>query len=416
MLFCHVCGQELAAGQADRQSFAVKPDESVRSFRLVSTIMPTGAAERPKTYQIAFLIALVVAIGAALLGWTPVALMVAAFAIPIVYIVYLYDVNLWEDAPVPVTGLAFGLTGALAAVFTWFWRGLESPLIGASADGGGPQATLTGILVMVVLVPVVGELIRQIGPVILASRPQFDDLMDGLTFGIISGVAYSTADTLVRHWALVEGGFNAPGDGWSTWTSLLLLEGFVKPLVIGSATGIACAEFAGLGRGYDGLTKRYAVAVGEAIMWNVLYFGGTYLLGLVGSGWLSVLLSLAWGLLLLGGLLLRVRTVLQTGLLEAALENAARFHADAGVGPDGDLQFCPACEMPLLFSAAFCGACGAALSASAAGHHRDSAVATAAAGGAGGATMTTSTAVDDGVGPPPVGPSSARLDDEEATS
>ena len=84
MLFCHVCGQEMAAGQAGRRSFAVKPDEPVRSFRVVSTIMPTGAAERPKTYQIAFVIALVAALGAALLGWTPVALMLAAFAVPIV--------------------------------------------------------------------------------------------------------------------------------------------------------------------------------------------------------------------------------------------------------------------------------------------------------------------------------------------
>ncbi|MGA4669730.1 PrsW family intramembrane metalloprotease [Propionibacteriaceae bacterium Y1923] len=413
-LFCHVCGQELAAGEADRRSFAVKPDEPVRSFRLVSTIMPTGAAERPRTYQIALAIAVVAALGAALLGWTPVALMVAAFAIPIVYIVYLYDVNLWEDAPIPVTGLAFLLTGGLAAVFTWWWRSLLSPSLGATVDGGS-QATVTGILVMVLLVPVVGELIRQIGPVVLASRPQFDDLMDGLTFGIVSGVAYSTADTLVRHWALVEGGFNSPGDGWSTWTTLLLLEGFVKPLVIGTATGIACAEFSGLGRGYDGFTKRYAIAVGEAIMWNVLYFGGIYLLGLIEAGWLSVLLSLVWGLLLLGGLLLRVRTVLQTGLLEAALENAARFHADSGVGPDGDLQFCPACEMPLMAGAAFCGACGQAVRATAPGHHHDTGAAAPAATSAptGGSAPTGASTVAT-VGPPPVGPDSARLDDEEA--
>lgn len=414
MLFCHVCGQEAAAGEAGRRSFAVKPDEPVRSFRVVSTIMPTGAAERPRTYQIALVIALVVALGSALLGWTPVALMVAAFAIPIVYIVYLYDVNLWEDAPIPVTGLAFVLTGGLAAVFTWFWTGLQAPSIGAAADAGGPQATVTGILVMVVLVPIVGELIRQIGPVILASRPQFDDLMDGLTFGIVSGVAFATADTLVRHWALIEGGFNAPGDGWSTWTTLLLLEGFVKPLVIGTATGIACAEFSGLGRGYDGFTKRYAIAVAEAILWNVLYFGGMYLLGLLRPGWLSVLLSLVWGLLLLGGLLLRVRTVLQTGLLEAALENAARFHSDSGVGPDGELQFCAACEMPLMAGAAFCGACGAAVSASTAGHHRESAAAVLAAGTVATAGGAAGSAEDDGAGPPPIGPNSARLDDEEA--
>ena len=47
--------------------------------------------------------------------------------------------------------------------------------------------------------------------------------------------------------------------------SLLVLEGFVKALVMGSATGIACAEFSGLGEGHDGFTPRYYRGVAEAI-------------------------------------------------------------------------------------------------------------------------------------------------------
>ena len=58
------------------------------------------------------------ALVAAIFGAMPIAVLVAAFAVPIVYIVYLYDVNLWEDEPLPVTALAFLLTGVLAALFT----------------------------------------------------------------------------------------------------------------------------------------------------------------------------------------------------------------------------------------------------------------------------------------------------------
>ena len=112
--FCHVCGQDVRSDDLTRRrSFAAKPDEPVASFALVSTIMPRGAGERPQTYRIALTIALVVALVAAIFGALPIAILVAAFAIPIVYIVYLYDVNLWEDEPLPVTGLAFGLTGVL---------------------------------------------------------------------------------------------------------------------------------------------------------------------------------------------------------------------------------------------------------------------------------------------------------------
>lgn len=371
--YCRACGHDLGAA-AGRRSFAVKPDEQVRSFRLVSTIMPTGAAERPRTYQIAFGLALLVSVVAVLLGWTPVALMVAALAVPIVYIVYLYDVNLWKDAPVPVTALAFGLTLLASMGFTWAWTSWRGPVAGAGAFGGmgGGRAPLdwAALALTALLVPVVGELLRQVGPVLLASRPRFDDLMDGLTFGIISGVAYATGDTLVRHGALLTGGFHAPGTGAATWTTLMLLEGFVKPMVIGTATGLACAEFSGLGRGYDGLTRRYVLAVLEAMGWNALYFGGTYLFGWWFSPWVGVITSIVWGVLLLGVLLLRVRTVLQTALLEAALEDAARFRAEGAVGAEGQLDFCPACEMPLLPESAFCAACGMALRSSVAGHRR----------------------------------------------
>ncbi|GAB2570819.1 zinc-ribbon domain-containing protein [Microlunatus antarcticus] len=360
--FCPECGSDRRTGDtARRRSFAAKPDEPVASFALVSSIMPRGSGQRPQTYRIALTFALVVALVAAIFGAMPIAVLVAAFAVPIVYIVYMYDVNLWEDEPLPVTGLAFGLTGALALVWTILWTWLRGPVPFAtpSFDGTGNGApTLGTFLLVAVLVPVVGEAIRQVGPVLLASRPQFDDLMDGLTFGVISGVAYATFDTLVRHWALLTGGLQDADPG--LWVSLIFLEGFVKPLLMGTATGLACAEFSGLGRGYDGLTPRYLRAVVLAVVANIAYQAGTYLFSFVGSATLGVLLSILWGLFILAILILRLRVVLHTGLMEAALEHHAR---GAGVGPDGELVHCAQCEMPLQPGAAFCAACGTALAA-----------------------------------------------------
>ena len=298
--------------------------------------MPRGSGQRPQTYRIALTIALVVALVAAIFGAMPIALLVAAFAVPIVYIVYIYDVNLWEDEPLSVTGLAFALTGVLAILWTGLWTSLRGPVSFAtpSFDGTGTGGLSLGTLLLVaLLVPVVGEVIRQVGPLVLASRPQFDDLMDGLTFGVVSGVSYAAFDTLVRHWALLTGGLQQADPG--LWVSLIFLEGFVKPLIMGTATGLACAEFSGLGRGYDGFTPRYVRAVILAIVANVAYQGGVYLFSFVGSATLSVLLSIVWGLLILGVLVLRLRMVLHIGLMEAALEHAART---AGVGPDGELR------------------------------------------------------------------------------
>ena len=44
---------------------------------------------------------------------------------------------------------------------------------------------------------------------------------------------------------------------------------------MGTATGIACAEFSGLGRGYDGFTPRYFRGVVEAVLANIAYQAGT---------------------------------------------------------------------------------------------------------------------------------------------
>ena len=98
-----------------RRRFALAPDEPVASFALISSIMPREAGRHPQTYRTAFTITLVAALVAAIFGAMPIAVLIAAFAIPIVYITYLYDVNLWEDEPLAVTGFAFLLTGVLAA-------------------------------------------------------------------------------------------------------------------------------------------------------------------------------------------------------------------------------------------------------------------------------------------------------------
>jgi hypothetical protein len=342
-----------------RRSFAVKPDEPVASFALISSIMPRGAGQRPQTYRIALTIALVIALIAAIFGAMPIAVLVAAFAIPIVYIVYIYDVNLWEDEPVSVTALAFALTGALSIAFTILWTFLRGPVPFTTPTLGGDfsgSPRVGAFLIVALLVPVVGEAIRQIGPVILASRPQFDDLMDGLTFGVISGVSYACFDTIVRHWALLTGGLQQPNPG--LWVSLIFLEGFVKPLIIGTATGIACAEFSGLGRGYDGFTPRYFRGVAEAVLANIAYQAGTYLFSFVGSSTMAVILSIAWGLVILAILILRVRNILHAGLMEAALERSAR---EGAAGTGSELEFCAQCEMPLLEHAAFCNACGTAV-------------------------------------------------------
>ena len=358
--FCHRCGFDLLPdSERGKRRFAVNPDEPVASFAIVSSIMPREAGRHPQTYRTAFTITLAAALIAAVFGALPIAVLIAAFAIPLVYIVYLYDVNMWEDQPIPVVGVGFVATFLLGVVFTWLWTGwlpIQNTLPDPTGGGLISGPSWGAFLIFALLVPIVGEAIRQVGPVLLASRPAFDDLMDGVTFGVISGVAYAAADTLVRHWALITGGVVTPDPG--QWATLVLLEGFVKPLIMGTASGLAAAEFSGLGKGYDGFTPRYYSGVALAVGANILYAVGVYLLGFVGNSSLAVALQLIWGIILLGLLILRLRSVLHIGLTEAALE-AAATSGSYTEHSSGEQEFCAHCELPVMAGAAFCSACGA---------------------------------------------------------
>ncbi|MCL1838854.1 MAG: zinc ribbon domain-containing protein [Propionibacteriaceae bacterium] len=352
--YCQSCGTDLYPDDQDiKRRFFSKPDEPVASFAIVSSIMPRGATRHPQTYRIAFTIAIGVALLASLFGALPIAVLVAAFAVPVVYLTYLYDVNLWKDAPVLVVGIAFALTGALSVGFSLVWKGWLPMRVSLSGVPSSPSPI--AILLLVLLVPIVGEIIRQLGPVLLASRPKFDDLMDGVTFGITSGLAYAAGDTLIRQWDLLTGGLASAEPG--QWAPLILLEGLIKPLIIGTASGLAAAEFAGLGKGYDGFSPRYFVAVGIAVGANAVYALGIYLLGFVGTPMLAIFLQIIFGAIILGLLILRIRAVLQLGLMEGALTTAACSEFFGGVSK-ADMKVCSKCEMPLMPAANFCNACG----------------------------------------------------------
>jgi hypothetical protein len=173
---------------------------------------------------------------------------------------------------------------------------------------------------------------------------------------VISGVAFAAIETIVVNQSQI---FRAPvhtsGVNAALWVSIVFTSGLIKPLVYGTATGIACAEFSGLGEGYDGFTPRYLRGFLQAILANIAYQLGIYLFGLVG-GTGGAILGMLWGLVVAAVLLVRVRVVLHQGLMEAALEAVARD--SAAKHATREIGFCPHCEMPLLDGSMFCISCG----------------------------------------------------------
>jgi RsiW-degrading membrane proteinase PrsW (M82 family) len=344
--FDPVTGAGVAGGGERRQSFALQPGEPVASFNLVSSLMPLASGSAPQTYRWALGLGILIPVVAGALGFLAFAFVAAALVVPAVYVVYMYDVNQWEDQPV---GVVLGAIGAAAAL-----------AVGVDIEGTDPGIRWSSFVVLVLLVPIVGEVLKQVGPILLARMPAFDDMIDGLTFGVAAGAAFAAAETIVVNRGLFStfGQVDSPDAGF--WVSLILSAAVVKPIVYGAATGIAVASFSGLGAGYDGFKPAYYRGLVEALAANVLFQGGLFFAARL-EGTKGAVVGLVWGGLIAAALVVRLRYLLHYAVLEAALE-ASSSGAELKDAARGT-AYCPSCEMPLMAGANFCVACGTSVRA-----------------------------------------------------
>jgi hypothetical protein len=359
-LYCYRCGTPLRGGASTRTgSYAVQSSEGVNQFALISTIMPHSNRETADNYRWAMIISAVLIVAATGFGLLPIAVAAAAFLIPVAYLVYIYDVNMWEDAPVPVVAGLFVGTGILAVLVSlFFFRWVFEDQFNSLAAGsrvGIDALSIPALLVFAVLLPVVAEIAKNLGGILLASRPQFDDMVDGLTFGIAAGTAYAAFETIVLYSSVFTSPDFRTTDGLASWAVVVVNLMVVKSLIYGTATGIAVAAFSGKGEKYDGFTPSYFMAFGLAVAANVGYWLGVRLLSYVPFG---QALGLLWGFVILAILVLRVRTTMQAALLEAAVEDAVRQDGLTSKRASAVESFCPECENQLLAGSNFCLVCG----------------------------------------------------------
>jgi RsiW-degrading membrane proteinase PrsW (M82 family) len=365
--FDPVTGAELSAGAGAggerRQSYALQPGEPVASFNLVTSLMPMASGSAPQTYRWALGVGLLIPVVAGALGFLAFAFVAAAVVVPAIYVVYLYDVNQWEDEPIAVVLGAMVAAAALGVGFTFLWHAgiLDSNLTSMSFDGNAAGGIRwSSLLVLVLLVPIVSEVLKEVGPLVLASRPKFDDMIDGLTFGVASGAAFAAAETIVVNRGLFGdfGRIDSPNAGF--WVSLIVSAAIVKPIVYGAATGIAVASYSGLGAGYDGFKPGYFRGLAEALIANIAFQAGLFFAARL-EGTKGAVVGLVWGALIAAALVVRLRYLLHFAVLEAALE------AGAGGAELKDTAhgtaYCPSCEMPLLHGANFCVVCGTSVRA-----------------------------------------------------
>lgn len=339
--FCVRCGSGFDRASR-RHEYAAHPGEPARALRLFSTLFPHLAQAGYDSFRHAFALGVAVIAVLVIAGFYPVALVVAALLVPVLFVLYFIEVDLYERAPATsiAATLAWGvLVGAVLG-------GIVRIVGGDGLADSSPDVTtaVAGTVGMALL----GVALVAAGPLSLIRHKAFNDVLDGATFGAIAGAAYASTFGLVRAGGLLAAGLRPGGDPLP-WLIRLATLGFAQPILVATVTGSVCGAF----------WLRYRAPVRDR---NALGRLGTPALAVLGGALLVAATAAARALLdVTAGLgatliaaaigLVWLRATIHLGLLEEANE--------ADIGPP---IRCPNCGR-MTPGHTFCGWCGISLQA-----------------------------------------------------
>jgi RsiW-degrading membrane proteinase PrsW (M82 family) len=333
-------------GPRRQAAFAANPHEHVYHPAIVSTFFPHLGPQRMLQVRWLVLVGVVAAFLIGLGRVVPVAIVVAALLIPLLYLLYFYDAAIYEDEPLSVLAATFaagiilgtGMSLIFAPVILRLERAVFAPR---------PQyVLLTGVGL-----PLLAQALMLVGPVLLYFlRPRFDEVLDGLAFGAASALGFAAAQSIGYSWLLIVGPILRGGPAFS-WALPTIRISVLQPLVYAATTGLICAALWARRAPRSearalGWIASLPVAVVISALGQMVPALGSVLLG-------GQILNLVWYAAALLVLVLLLRHVLHVSLITRAraLGHGGRMHCPHCFHEAPDLPFCPHCGLALRASA-----------------------------------------------------------------
>lgn len=241
--YCGACGASRRTvgppGAARTHAFAANPSEHVLQPSVVSTFFPHVPQGRSVRFRLALLVLVVLLLVVGYLRLTGPSVAIASAAVPLLYLVYLYEVDVYVTEPLYVIGVTFGVGFILGAV----WALLTGRFITQTVV---LNATLQGspvwrILVIAVAFPLVAQVLMLIGALILRYTRRYDEVLDGFTAGAASALGFVFALTLISLFPEVQSG---PISVAAEVSSAIraVLHGLLIPFIDAGLTGLIAAS------------------------------------------------------------------------------------------------------------------------------------------------------------------------------
>lgn len=341
-VFCTNCGAhqglaaDVVAAQERPQHFAAHPGEHVSQPSVFTTLLPHLGHQKVHEFRWAFLLGLALVVVLVATGLIVAALLVSIFLAPGLYIVALYEAQVYRDEPALVLGTTL-LGGVVLGLVVTI---VADHIIGVSLrPRGGP------ILGYTVVLPLIQLIVMPIPALLLRSRAQFGETIDGLVFGVTAGLGFGIAESLVNYSnVLASQGVQTDA---ASWIYPMVSLAVLVPLLHGSTAGAIAAT---LWRRSRTGTARWISLFGIpiALVAVVAFYAGSRILVGRDAAPLIVLLYQAAVALMV---ILYIRHLVHHSLIEEGRDLGYRAIV------------CPHCHHHVM-AAGFCPSCGAALNAS----------------------------------------------------
>lgn len=271
------------------------------------------------------------------------AILVSIFLVPVLYLIYLYEAQVYRDEPALVLGFTIGGGVVVGLVVTVVETLIYNPFQGVGNPLRSTGTSIGGLLFLGLLLPVVQEALKPLPALFLPNRADFPETVDGLVFGIAAGLGFSIAESLIGFSSVLTGlpVRTEPG----SWIYNLATLAVFQPLIQASCTGMIVAAIWRYRRGR--LAGREIGGVAMAVLAHIAFAEGTQVLR---DAAVNPLFILIWQSLIVGAVLVYIRYLLHYSLLEEA--------AHMGFAE----TVCPNCHMHIV-AAGFCPNCGVAMTA-----------------------------------------------------
>ena len=347
--YCGHCGAHLiTANSSRRHAFAAVPSEHVVHLSIVSTLFPHLAHRRGGAFRWALLAGSTAVVVLAALHLFAPATAAAVFLLPVLYLLYIYEVEVYDSEP----WLLIAATLVAGAVLGYLFTALTGDTVARLNLTGD---TADSFLLSGMALPIAAQSLMLAGPLFLYFfRPELREPLDGVTFAAASALGFTLTTTLTAMWPLLGGpliGAGSPLD----WALRLLSAGILTSLINAGTTSLVTAAI-WLQR-YD---RRRAARGWEASILTTLVVavGVQVSVGALTAVIPDVVLQVGVRGLAAAALVIYLRLVIHQALLAEGAEHE--------IGPDAR---CPECHhvVPTML---FCPSCGVARSAARAPRRR----------------------------------------------